>query len=317
MRAKRSKRYRKTMATYQLPPFSFREPYQVLLDAAFLRQCHAFHMPLQKFVDNTLHGKCKLFITKCSLAKILRDHEQEIKRGGGRAGERVLQRPEFLPPPTEVPLRHCKHNEEGTAIAEVDCLIDILAGQPKGNEMLKNKQHFVLATADPSDVDRRKRAFVDVREAARNIPGVPIVYVKRSVMVLEELSRASERMRSGEERGKLKQGIVGDAGRKRKRDDQDGEEGEDEDGEAEIAAMRQRRMMQRAKGPNPLSMKKKKKKLVEPGQRHASHATTNGTQDTADSAPKAKRRRKHGTRKGDDAADGHTAASPALQDLFA
>ncbi len=278
-------------------------------------------MPLQKFLDNTLHGKSKLFITKCSLAKTMKDHEQEVKRGGGRAGERVLQRPEFLPPSIEVPLRHCKHNDEGTAISEVDCLIDLLAGQPKGNELVKNKHHFVLATADPSDAERRKRGFVDVREAARNIPGVPVVYVKRSVMVLEELSRASERVRGGEERGKLKQGIVGGTDRKRKRGDEE-EEAEDEDVEAEVAEIRQRRMMQRAKGPNPLSVKKKKKS-VEPRERQATggedpgHATTNGPQVAADEGPKPKRRRKRGTKKGEDAENGVAAASSVLQEVIA
>src|SRR4051794_31810437 len=196
MRAKRSKRYRKTMAQYTLPPFSFREPYQVLLDAAFLRACHAFHMPLQKFLENTLHGKCKLFVTRCSLRKIMEDWEREVKKSGkassgGGSARSAGTRPEFLPPPTEVPLRYCKHNDEETPLPEVDCLIDLLAGQPRGNEHLKNKQHFVLATAEPTDEEKRKmgRSFVDVREAARNVPGVPIVYVKRSVMVLEELSQ--------------------------------------------------------------------------------------------------------------------------------
>ena len=162
MRAKRSKRYRKTMTQYTLPPFSFREPYQVLLDAAFLRACHAFHMPLQKFLENTLHGKCRLFVTRCSLNKIMAGWEREQTKAGVK--EPAKGRPEFLPPPTEVPLRYCKHNDEETAISEVDCLIDLVAGQPKGNEQPKNKRHFVLATADPTEAERRTlgRQFANI-----------------------------------------------------------------------------------------------------------------------------------------------------------
>jgi U3 small nucleolar RNA-associated protein 23 len=336
MRAKRSKRYRKTMAQYTLPPFSFREPYQVLLDAAFLRACHAFHMPLQKFLENTLHGKCRLFVTRCSLNKIMGGWEREQKRAGVK--EPAKGRPEFLPPPTEVPLRYCKHNDEETAINEVDCLIDLVAGQPRGNEQPKNKRHFVLATADPTDAERRKlgRQFVDVREAARNVPGVPIVYVKRSVMVLEELSSASKRLKGGVEKERLREGLVVGTGgeRKRKRGEEDGGEA-DGDGaqEAEGPAVK-RRMVKRAKGPNPLSVKKKKPKP------QAQSQPQDGAEDGAEDAgagdtmskklqeeteiPKAKRRRKHKGKKGDahevpelGTLNSVTAASQALQAVVA
>jgi U3 small nucleolar RNA-associated protein 23 len=322
------------MAQYTLPPFSFREPYQVLLDAAFLRACHAFHMPLQKFLENTLHGKCRLFVTRCSLAKIMGNWEREQKKAGnvGKGGE-VKGRPEFLPPPTEVPLRYCKHNDEETAVEEVDCLIDLLAGQPKGNEQVKNKQHFVLATAEPTDAEKRKagRGFVDVREAARNVPGVPIVYVKRSVMVLEELSRASLRVKGEVERERLKEGLVGGAGRKRKREDEeDGkEEGKKEGKEGgEGGAVSKGRVVKKVKGPNPLSVKKKKPKPQRPKEDDAEdsrrdQAKPNKPQD-GDDVPKAKRRRKHKSKKGDEPGDSEVgtvnsvaAASLALQEVVA
>lgn len=259
------------------------------------------------------------------------DWEREQKKAGNVKNGEVRGRPDFLPPPTEVPLRHCKHNEEGSIIGEVDCLIDLLAGQPKGNEMVKNKQHFVLATADVDERERRKRDWVDVREAARNIPGVPIVYVKRSVMVLEELSRASERARGGEERGKLKGGIlgVGDAGgRKRKRGDETGpaeEGGEDED---DGAAETQRRVVRRPKGPNPLSVRKKKaepqKRQGQNGEDAGDHSTSNKAQqaiDEIDGMPKAKRKRKHRGKK-DEVGEigtvaGDTTISSILQDVAA
>jgi U3 small nucleolar RNA-associated protein 23 len=314
------------MAQYTLPPFSFREPYQVLLDAAFLRACHAFHMPLQKFLENTLHGKCRLFVTRCSLAKIMGDWEREQKKAGnvGKGGE-MKGRPEFLPPPTEVPLRYCKHNDEETAVEEVDCLIDLLAGQPKGNEQVKNKHHFVLATAEPTDAEKRKagRGFVDVREAARNVPGVPIVYVKRSVMVLEELSRVSLRAKGEVEKERLREGLVGGAGRKRKRGDEEDEGKDEKEGGA---ASRER--VVKVKGPNPLSVKKKKPKPQRPKEDDAEdlrrdRAKLNEPQDD-DDIPKAKRRRKHKGKKGDELGDSEVGtvnsvavASLALQEVVA
>ena len=262
MRARRSKKYRKIMSSYQLS-FSFREPYQALLDASFLKTCHSFHMPLQKYLENTLHGKCNLFMTKCTLAKIMEVHQKEKARNAGEGRGRGKGRPDFLPPPMEVPLRYCKHkSDEGEdlgVVSEARCLLDLLAGQPHGNEHAKNKQHYILATADAEEKEQRSKNFIDVRERARMIPGVPIVYVKRSVMILEEMSGLSERAIRRVEKDKFGEGLIGLGDRKRKRgEDDDGEEGDedDEQGGPKI------RGMKRAKGPNPLSVKRKKIKVV-------------------------------------------------------
>ncbi|ETI20908.1 hypothetical protein G647_07251 [Cladophialophora carrionii CBS 160.54] len=268
MRARRSKRYRKIMSAYQMS-FSFREPYQVLLDSHFLKTCHSFHMSLQKYVENTLHGKCNLFVTKCTLAKIMDAHQKQKERNAGEGKARGPTRPDFLPPPTEVPLRHCKHkNDEGEElgiVSEARCLLDLLAGQPRGNEHAKNKQHYILATAEAEEREQRGRGFIDVRERARLIPGVPIIYVKRSVMILEEMSGVSERAIKKVEKEKFDEGLLGLAGRKRKRgeDDEEGEGERDDDffgDEQRDGATTKTRGMRRAKGPNPLSVKKKKNK---------------------------------------------------------
>ena len=282
MRAKRSKKYRKIMSAYQLT-FSFREPYQVLLDAAFLKTCHAFHMPLQKYLENTLHGECRLFVTKCTLAKIMGDFEKEKQRGEKKGGagadgkgvpRRGPGRPEFLPPPTEVPLRHCKHKndagEEVGVVSEARCLLDLLAGQPHGNELAKNKQHYILATADVDERERRTKGFLDVRERARMVPGVPIVYVKRSVMILEEFSGTSEGVRRREEKEKFSEGLVG--ARKRKRGDGDAES--DDDSTVEENRGPRIRGLKRAKGPNPLSVMKKKVKRPQGKSEEGTAATT-------------------------------------------
>lgn len=182
-------------------------------------------------------------------------------------------RPAHLPPPTTLPLRHCSHNEESTPIDEVECLLSLLC---PNKETMRNKEHYILATADPpaSDVGtahpddndkskKRKRTdrameeairrAVALRHGARAIPGVPIVYVKRSVMILEPMSAPSESVRDGVERSKFKTGVeVANAiTGKRKREDEEGGE------------QKKVRGLKKAKGPNPLSVKKPKKRAKE------------------------------------------------------
>lgn len=197
------------------------------------------------------------------MERFQREKKAEGTRGGG-------PRPDFLPPPTELPLRHCRHkNDEGEdlgVVSESRCLLDLLAGQPHGNEHAKNKQHYILATADADEKDQRSKGFIDVRERARMIPGVPIVYVKRSVMILEELSGASERAIRKNEREKFGEGLLGLADRKRKRGvDEEGDAGEDDLLGDEQHDRPMARGMSRAKGPNPLSVKKKKVKELHTG----------------------------------------------------
>ncbi len=329
MRAKRSKKYRKIMEQYGLT-FGFREPYQVLgthispfnrhpqqlltyyscalVDSHHLRILHAFKMPLHRYLENTLHGKVKPFITKCTLASIL-----------GTTDLHTSRRPEFLPPPTELPLRHCSHSEivgeEGEVLPEEECLLDLLSGGVAGNQQPKNKQHFVLATADPLVVkDKSKKSGVlgkvkrpvspsidtGIRAQAREIPGVPIIYVKRSVMILEELSGASLGVRRREEKDKFREGLLGMEGRKRKRDEDEAEDNDDdkEKGE-EVETAAPKKKAKGIKGPNPLSVLKKKPKSKSQHSQPPTNKSTGvpppKTRDGSieEGQPKAKRKRKH------------------------
>jgi U3 small nucleolar RNA-associated protein 23 len=188
----------------------------------------------------------------------MKEHEKATN-GKGKG------RPAFLPPPMDLPLRYCKHkNDEGEEIGVVEewrCLLDLLAGQPKGNEQAKNKQHYCLATAEAPEKETRRKGFIDVRERAKLIPGVPTVYVQKSVMTLDKLSLASEVAQRGAEKEKIREGLLDT--RKRKRDDG---EGEDEAIKELLADERQqvpaKRGLLKAKGPNPLSVQKKKVKIT-------------------------------------------------------
>lgn len=264
-----------------------------------------------------MHDACRPYITQCTLAKVMAEFEAQKKKTGDKRPE-GKGRPEFLPPPTEVPLRYCKHrDEEGKEMGVLDegrCLLDLLSGQVRGNEVVKNKQHYVLATADrPEDGAKRKKGEIELRERARMIPGVPIVYVKRSVMILEELSAASEAVRRGEERAKFKEGLVLPNARKRKR----GETGDDED-EVEDPVLREllreeevdrptARGLSRAKGPNPLSVQKKKVRVKGPA------PDQNQTGAAQKKSTRRIRGKKKKTQNAGETADGHDDQAEAAE----
>lgn len=225
-------------------------------------------------------------------------------------------RPAQLPPPTVLPLRHCSHNEDDTPIDEAECLLSLLSPSA---DVKRNKEHYILATADPATPkaapqnDKKRKRGVDeaevalrksrmFRSAARAIPGVPIVYVKRSVMVLEPMSSLSEELRDGYESGKFRAGLNDDAVPKRSGDGEKKKKG-----------------FKKVKGPNPLSVKKPKKRDTESARPAKKRQAEDGegkvsaerTED-GDSAPKAKRRRRHHNRgtknEGEDGGD----AAPAV-----
>ncbi|OQE28390.1 hypothetical protein PENSTE_c003G07875 [Penicillium steckii] len=293
MRAKRSKKYRKLMHQYEMT-FGFREPYQVLVDSNFLHAVDSFKMELLPALERTLQGKPKPLLTKCSLAAIMAAQPVNPKTN-------QPYRPRHLPPPTELPLRHCSHNPESEPIDEVECLLSLLSPSA---DVKKNKEHYILATADApvkktdkSDSQQRKRKRDDEREEeralrrshmlrlrARSIPGVPIIYVKRSVMVLEPLSTPSENVRDGAERAKFRYGLDADPSLEKP---------------AETEEPKKKRGP-KVKGPNPLSVKKSKKKESGPAQpaqkvKQADKVNEDVSEkpDGEEEAAKPKRRRRH------------------------
>ncbi|KAJ5780332.1 hypothetical protein N7457_005492 [Penicillium paradoxum] len=299
MRAKRSKKYRKLMHQYELT-FGFREAYQVLVDSNFLRATDSFKMELIPALERTVQGKVKPLLTKCSLAAIMA--AQPINPRTEKP-----YRPLFLPPPTELPLRHCSHNADSTPIDEIECLLSLLSPNA---DVKKNKEHYILASADPilrktsnnENQPRRRKTEEDrkeeeamrrsraLRSAARSIPGVPIIYVKRSVMVLEPMSNPSEMVREGHERGKFRAGLdVDPMLGKRKRDG----EGDEDASDAEEP---KKKRGPKVKGPNPLSVKKSKKKTDAPApkkEKIAPKEDATEQQDDESAAAKPKRKRRH------------------------
>lgn len=152
--------------------------------------------------------------------------------------------------------RRCGHHELPEPLSELDCILSVV--DPKGSGT--NKNRYVVASQEH-----------EVRRKMREVAGVPIVYLKRSVMILEPMSGRSEDVRNAEERGRIRAGLKGrrtpaDSGLKRKREDEE-ESGRDvsvarpdgqADGDGEPQAKKQKKA-KGPKGPNPLSVMKAKK----------------------------------------------------------
>jgi U3 small nucleolar RNA-associated protein 23 len=119
--------------------------------------------------------------------------------------------------------RRCGHIPD--PLSSHDCLTSCI------NISGENKHRYILATQDEQ-----------LRVQMRRIPGVPMLYIRRAVMIMEPPSPASLARRDALEREKLS-GLEGQG--KRKWDDEEGEE-------------TVRKKKRRPKEPNPLSVKKKK-----------------------------------------------------------
>lgn len=223
--------------------------------------------------------------------------------------------------------RRCNHHTLEEPLSTLECLTSVV--DPKGSGT--NKNRYVVASQDQK-----------VRSTMRQITGVPLIYVNRSVMVMEPMAAKTEDFREAEEMGKVRAGLKGrrgpapDPSLKRKREDEDEEEGNaPEDTPAEGAdAAPKKKAKKGPKGPNPLSVKKSKKKTAQEEQEKqavrkaaksdpqamekavdADVAISDMANDQSEAAGKKKRRRKHKstTDGAADPADGDDAPATAME----
>ncbi|KAI0335352.1 Fcf1-domain-containing protein [Cubamyces sp. BRFM 1775] len=206
MRQKRAKAYRKLMSLYSLS-FGFRQPYQVLVDSHMCKEAVAHKIELVKQLGIVLQGTVKPMITQCCIHELyLQGKEQQPAVDLAKTFER----------------RKCNHRE---AIPGDDCISSIVGET--------NKHRYVIASHSQ-----------ELRQKLRAIPGVPIVHMNRSVMILEPPSDATLRAKTLAEEKMLHAS------------------------EPEVAklpatpapAEPPKKKKKGPKGPNPLSVKKKKSK---------------------------------------------------------
>jgi U3 small nucleolar RNA-associated protein 23 len=233
MRGKRSKQYRKLMHAYALT-FGFRAPYQVMLSSTIIRDAARFKMQLGHMLSSTLHGEIKPMITQCCIRHLYKAVPEPGQERDKEAWIEVAKQAER---------RRCGHHELEEPLSELECITSVL--DPKGSGT--NKHRYVVATQER-----------EVRAKMREVAGVPLVYINRSVMVMEPMAERSAEVREAEEKGKVRAGLKSRrgaevvSGEKRKAE---GEEGED----TAAAAAPKRKKPKGPSGPNPLSVKKPKK----------------------------------------------------------
>lgn len=168
----------------------------------------------------------------------------------------------------------------------------------------------MLSVVDPSSNGVNKHRYVvasqsqPVRQLLRSVRGVPLIYIKRSVMILEPMADESVSARAKEERAKFRAEIKSKLG-KRKRDEDDKDDKDDKDKGEGDDKKKKKKNYGAAKGPNPLSVKKKKKTTSADAMPAAKPKTEEGDEPT-------KRKRKRKSRKakteGEENGDAATAA---------
>jgi U3 small nucleolar RNA-associated protein 23 len=146
--------------------------------------------------------------------------------------------------------RRCNHQDLEEPLSTLECLSEVVDPKSSGT----NKNRYIVASNDGR-----------VRGHMRSIAGVPLLYISKSVLLMEPMANVTEELREREEKSKFRQGLKGqrkpDQAPKRKRDDDD-EEGQDNQsagGATDDAQPAKKRKQKGPKQPNPLSMKKAKK----------------------------------------------------------
>lgn len=238
MRQKRAKAYKKQMNIY-LHTFKFREPYQTIVDDELVLTCDKASFDLVKGLERTIQAETKPMITQCCMqALYATDNQQAIDLAKRFERRRCNHPPKDPKPPAE-----CIES-----IVNIDGV---------------NKHRYVVASQSTR-----------LRRRLRSVPGVPLIFMNRSVMVMEPASDALKRAAALSENAKLSAGL---------NDTKVGYVDKQEDGVEEPKKKKRKGPSE----PNPLSIKKKK--TVQP----ASQAE-----------PKKKRVRRHGKKSDEDGNDG-------------
>ncbi|EMG48871.1 UTP23 rRNA-processing protein UTP23 [Candida maltosa Xu316] len=211
MRQKRAKAYKKQMSVYT-HTFKFREPYQIIVDNEIVSLCQTSAFDISKGFTRTIQAEHKPMITQCCI-QALYDSKNQNAIDMAKSFER----------------RKCNHREP---IDPSDCILSIV--DIKG----ENKHRYVVATQD-----------LNLRKKLRKVPGVPLIYMNRSVMVMEPISDASRLYNEKVEKLKLTAGLNDTGAGVVKNNEEESKEGEGE-------PVKKKR--KGPKEPNPLSVKKKK-----------------------------------------------------------
>ncbi|KNC79563.1 hypothetical protein SARC_08049 [Sphaeroforma arctica JP610] len=155
MKITRHKAARRTLAFYK-SRFGLHEPYQVLVDATFCQASLECKIYIKDQLTTYFGGSVSLFTSPCIV-------EEVRKLGSEFSGAHLINK--------KFEWRRCRH-AIGTKNAR-ECVQDLI-GQ-------ENKFRLIVATQDTT-----------LKEALREVPGVPIVYINYNAPILEQPSPASK-----------------------------------------------------------------------------------------------------------------------------
>ncbi|KAG8958869.1 hypothetical protein FRC00_002224 [Tulasnella sp. 408] len=228
MRQKRAKTYRKQMTMYQ-EAFGFHAPFQILMDSGFCTETFRLKLlnttNVTNLMSRTVQEDCKLIITQCCISELYKL---------GQPGQPVVDMAKTFE------RNRCNHRE---AIPAEECISSIVGK--------KNKNRYIVATQ--SD---------ELREKLRSIPAVPIIHVKRGVLVLEPPSDATKKKKA--EASPTIIGLMDESTLHAK---------EDEVPTDQKPQQEPKRKPRGPKQPNPLSIKKKKIKGPPPANKPKEEGT--------------------------------------------
>ncbi|KAK4461109.1 rRNA-processing protein utp23 [Cladorrhinum samala] len=287
---KRVKQYKKLMRSFQM--LGFREPYQLLMTSDILMD--TLKLDLLTLFEKTLSTKnLKPMITQCCIRALYAKNMGPNRDPNAAA---AIERAKTFE------RRRCGHLMDEDPKPERECMLSVVDPKRRG----ENKFRYIVATQDDH-----------LREMLRSVVPTPLMYVKRSVLILEPMAESSQKARDREERAKFMSGIV--RGSKRKREDDDdegggggGDKSEDEADSGDERAKKKeeeekpkkKKKNYGPKGPNPLAVKKKKRrdadakdqkkaKKAPAGAAQTAAATASATGETsAENKAKRKRRKK-------------------------
>lgn len=246
MRQKRAKQYRKQMQVMK-NTFKFKPPIQVLVDDSTILEATKANYDLIKGLNDIIQTETKFFVSRCCVQHLFDSNDQ--------LAITLAKRME---------MRRCNHKE---TLSSFDCIKSIT------NVDGENKFRYVVVTQDER-----------LRNSLRNVAGVPLCFLYRSVLVMEPMSTVTKRVVQAVERMKLTQGLNSiDAG-KRAHD-----ESENDDDQGQEQAKKKKKI----KGVNPLAMKKKQKKPSQPS-KEIKKEEENTEFNDGQEQKKKRRRRKHG-----------------------
>lgn len=227
-----------------LHAFKFREPFQTIIDDEIILHCEKSSFDLIKGLKRTIQSEIKPMITQCCMQSLYKTNNQTAI-DIGKSFER----------------RRCNH-PPSDPLAPKDCIKSIIAPD--------NKHRYVLASQ-----------IFELRKELMNVPGVPMVFMNRSVMVMEPISKMTLRYANDYENKKLTGGLNSTG--------------------QEPVKQEPAKKRKGPKQPNPLSIKKKKVEKTDENKENRDNDDTGEVKEK-----KIRRKRKH-TRKTDHP-DGETTA---------